>query len=131
MSKGADESSPPGVSASGCKAACIWEVSMVSHEEELLHVHNNPGLARVRIRAKEFMCVGDLPPFDHPHIFINMGDDAEIVCPYCATLFVYDPQIQGICEPPECEYHTVPEPEPPPSDISIVTPPTEAENQES
>jgi uncharacterized Zn-finger protein len=34
------------------------------------HFHNQPGVPQVRVSAKEFMCVGALPPFDHPHIFI-------------------------------------------------------------
>ena len=25
-----------------------------------------------------------------PHIFIDMGESSEAICPYCATLFVYD-----------------------------------------
>jgi uncharacterized Zn-finger protein len=86
------------------------------------HFHNNPGVARVRVRVKKFMCAGDLPPFDHPHVFIDMGDDTEILCPYCATLFTYDPHLETLCEPVECvldaEMH---EPPPRASDISIVT----------
>ena len=35
------------------------------------------------------MCIGALPPFDHPHIFIDMGADTETVCPYCSTRYVY------------------------------------------
>jgi uncharacterized Zn-finger protein len=98
-------------------------------ESSIPYFHNNPGVPRVRVRAKEFMCIGDLPPFDHPHIFIDMGDDNEIVCPYCSTLFVYDPHLEGACEPPECAFHpeSVPEPAPPPTDISIVTAPPQPE----
>lgn len=54
------------------------------------HFHNTEGLARIEIGSKEFMCVGALPPFDHPHIFIDMGKDSEIVCPYCSTLYVFN-----------------------------------------
>ena len=66
------------------------------------HFHNQPGVPQIRVTAKEFMCVGGLPPFDHPQLFIEMGDDDEIVCPYCSTHFVYDPNLRGACEPPEC-----------------------------
>lgn len=69
------------------------------------HFHNQPGLAQVRIGAKKFMCVGALPPFDHPHIFIDMGDDADTICPYCSTHYVYDSSLHGGCIPPECAYH--------------------------
>jgi uncharacterized Zn-finger protein len=73
-------------------------------EHVIPHFHNQPGAPKIRIRVKEFMCVGALPPFDHPHIFIDMGDADEAVCPYCSTLFVYDPGLSGICDPPTCEF---------------------------
>ena len=47
------------------------------------HFHNQPGAPVVRVGVKEFMCIGALPPFDHPHIFIDMGSDTETICPYC------------------------------------------------
>ncbi|MGI9483151.1 MAG: zinc-finger domain-containing protein [Hyphomicrobiales bacterium] len=52
--------------------------------------HNEMGIDKIRIGAKEFQCVGARPPFDHPHIFLDMGDEAEVVCPYCSTLYVYE-----------------------------------------
>jgi|ERR1700757_1800850 uncharacterized Zn-finger protein len=93
------------------------------------YFHNNPGVRRVRVRAKKFMCAGDPPPFDHPHIFIDMGADNEIVCPYCGTLFAYYPHLEAMCEPAQCEFHpeTVPEPVPPPSDINGATFPAQSE----
>jgi len=68
------------------------------------HFHNQPGVPQVRIGAKEFMCVGALPPFDHPHIFIDMGDDDDAICPYCSTHYVYDAELEGKSEPPECAF---------------------------
>ena len=53
------------------------------------------GLARIVIGAKEFECVGAKPPFDHPHIFIDMGADDEAVCPYCSTVYKHDPKLKG------------------------------------
>ena len=50
------------------------------------------------------MCVGALPPFDHPHIFIDMGDSPEAICPYCSTLYVYDASLHGHSDPAECEF---------------------------
>lgn len=47
------------------------------------HFHNTEGLRSIEVGSKEFMCVGALPPFDHPHVFLDMGKDSEIVCPYC------------------------------------------------
>ena len=57
------------------------------------HFHNTAGHSRIRIGTREFQCVGALPPFDHPHVFLDMGDDNEIVCPYCSTLYVHDPTL--------------------------------------
>jgi uncharacterized Zn-finger protein len=44
------------------------------------HFHNDVGAAVIVIGAREFMCIGALPPLDHPHIFLDMGDESEIVC---------------------------------------------------
>ena len=53
------------------------------------HFQNTAGHAAIEIGAKEFMCVGAHPPYDHPHVFLDMGHDAEKVCPYCSTLYKY------------------------------------------
>jgi hypothetical protein len=41
------------------------------------------------------MCIGALPPFDHPHIFIDMGEESEAVCPYCSTIYRHDPSLSA------------------------------------
>jgi uncharacterized Zn-finger protein len=67
------------------------------------HFHNTPGVPVIEIGAKEFMCVGEKPPFDHPHIFLDMGDATEIICPYCSTLFRHDPGLDPhAARPAEC-----------------------------
>lgn len=67
------------------------------------HFHNDPGVAVIHTGSREFMCVGAKPPFDHPHIFIDMGDADEIVCSYCSTLYRYDPSVPaGSCQPLAC-----------------------------
>ncbi len=67
------------------------------------HFHNDPGVEVIRVGAKEFMCIGATPPFDHPHVFIDMGGDDDILCSYCSTRFVYDPSLQEHeARPPEC-----------------------------
>jgi uncharacterized Zn-finger protein len=68
------------------------------------HFHNQPGVPQVRIGAKEFMCVGALPPLDHPHIFIDMGSRNDAICPYCSTLYLYDASLGGSADPPECVF---------------------------
>jgi len=67
------------------------------------HFHNDLGVPTIKVRVKEFMCTGAKPPFDHPHIFIDMGSENEAVCSYCSTRYVYDADLAGVCAPPECE----------------------------
>ena len=70
-------------------------------ENVVPHFHNEPGVAVITIGAKEFMCIGALPPFDHPHVFLDIGDDSEIICPYCSTLFRFDPSLDPHAARPE------------------------------
>ncbi len=53
------------------------------------HFQNDSGVPVIVIGAREFMCTGASQPFDHPHVFLDMGDDNEKVCPYCSTLYRY------------------------------------------
>lgn len=57
------------------------------------HFQNDAGHARIEIGVREFMCVGAKPPHDHPHVYLDMGDDGEKICPYCSTLYAYDPAL--------------------------------------
>jgi uncharacterized Zn-finger protein len=59
------------------------------------HLQNEAGHAMILIGVKEFMCVGANPPFDHPHVFLDMGSDNEKVCPYCSTLYRYSPDLKA------------------------------------
>jgi uncharacterized Zn-finger protein len=68
----------------------------------IAHFHNGPGVAEIRVGVKEFMCIGAPPPFDHPHVYIDMGGDSDAVCPYCSTRFVYDAGLHGGASPAEC-----------------------------
>ena len=52
------------------------------------------------------MCVGANPPFDHPHVFLDMGSANEKVCPYCSTLFVHNATLKADeTVPAGCLYH--------------------------
>jgi uncharacterized Zn-finger protein len=67
------------------------------------HFHNRPGVPVIEIGAKEFQCVGAPPPFDHPHVFLDMGEENEIICPYCSTLYRFDPKLDShAARPAEC-----------------------------
>lgn len=69
------------------------------------HFHNDRGVREIRIGAREFQCIGARPPFDHPHVYLDMGDDDEIVCPYCSTLYTYRAGLSsGQSDPADCRY---------------------------
>ena len=73
------------------------------------HFHNDLGVAVIEIGAHEFMCVGATPPFDHPHVFCDMGDAHEHICPYCSTLYRLDPTLAATeSRPAECALTNVP-----------------------
>jgi len=57
--------------------------------------HNDSGVSNIRIGAKEFKCMGATPPNDHPHVFLDMGQESEIVCPYCSTLYTFDASLNA------------------------------------
>lgn len=58
------------------------------------HFQNSNGHDSIAVGVSEFMCIGAKPPFDHPHIFLDMGSDSETVCPYCSTLYKFDATLQ-------------------------------------
>src|ERR1700745_1873100 len=67
------------------------------------HFHNDAGVAVIEIGSQEFMCVGANPPFDHPHVFLDLGNDNEIICAYCSTLYRFATDLNdGVSRPPEC-----------------------------
>ena len=75
--------------------------------ESTPHFHNTEGLPRIEVGSKEFMCIGALPPFDHPHIYIDMGKENEAVCSYCSTLYVFNEKLSaGTSEPLSAIYHS-------------------------
>ena len=66
---------------------------------------NDQGVPEIRIGVKEFKCAGVSPPLDHPHIYLEMGAEDTIVCPYCVTLFRYDPRLSPReADPPDCVF---------------------------
>ena len=59
------------------------------------HFVNDQGVDRIKIGVKEFQCMGATPPHDHPHVYLDMGHEAQIVCPYCSTLVPARPRAEG------------------------------------
>ena len=70
------------------------------------HFHNSMGLPAIEIGAKEFMCIGAKPPYDHPHVFIDMGTASEAICPYCSTLYKFNASLDGhAAKPADAIWH--------------------------
>jgi uncharacterized Zn-finger protein len=61
----------------------------------VVHLANDMGVKEIRVGVKEFKCQGASDPFDHPHIYLDMGKDSDVICPYCSTRFVYDPTLKA------------------------------------
>ena len=53
------------------------------------HFQNDAGVRSIEVGVKELMCCGASKPYDHPHVFLDMGSDDEIICPYCSTVYKY------------------------------------------
>lgn len=73
------------------------------------HFANDKGVEKIFIGVREFNCMGARAPFDHPHIFLDMGAEHQAVCPYCSTLYVHDPRLRpDESDPPGCLVPTAP-----------------------
>ena len=59
------------------------------------HFANDVVAERIFIGVKEFNCMGARAPFDHPHVYLDMGQDGQILCPYCSTLYIYDTRLKA------------------------------------
>ena len=89
-------------------ASWIERLSGALQMENYPKFHNEVGVPIVRIGCREFNCIGDKPPQDHPHIYLNMGDANEITCPYCSTLFRFDPSLDAHdADPAHCAYNDI------------------------
>lgn len=74
-------------------------------DHHIPHFQNDAGNKVIEIGVKKFMCVGATPPFDHPHIFIDMGADDEKICSYCSTLYRYNPSLSEVeTKPAGCTF---------------------------
>ncbi len=66
-----------------------------------LKFRNDHGVPEIRIGVREFECIGESPPQDHPHVYISMGEADTILCPYCGTRFRFDTRLTpSEAEPP-------------------------------
>ena len=46
---------------------------------------NELGVNSIQIGVAAFHCMGVMPPHDHPHVYLNMGEETDILCSYCST----------------------------------------------
>lgn len=65
------------------------------------HFQNDKGVETIDIGVREFKCCGATPPYDHPHIFLDMGQETEILCPYCSTRYRYNATLTSRQTKPE------------------------------
>ncbi len=69
-------------------------------KQDIPHFQNSKGDEKIEIGAKIFMCIGAEPPFDHPHIYLDMGVNEQTTCPYCSTTYVFNSTLsQNSAEP--------------------------------
>ena len=67
------------------------------------HFQNDAGARKICIGVAEFKCMGASPPYDHPHVFLDMGGESEIICPYCSTVYALDTSLGAEeSDPPGC-----------------------------
>ena len=67
------------------------------------HFANDKGAEKIYIGVREFQCMGARPPHDHPNVYLDMGADSQILCPYCSTLYVFTTRLEpSQTEPDGC-----------------------------
>ena len=49
---------------------------------------NDLGVQSIEIGVRNFQCIGETPPMDHPHIYLTMGSGIRKICLYCNTEYV-------------------------------------------
>ena len=59
------------------------------------HFANDKGVEKIFVGVKELQCMGARAPYDHPHVFLDMGGDSQVLCPYCSTLYVHDSRLKA------------------------------------
>lgn len=64
--------------------------------------HNDRAVPEIRVGVREFACIGESPPQDHPHVYLDMGERDTIRCPYCGTRYRHDSRLApSEADPPD------------------------------
>jgi uncharacterized Zn-finger protein len=71
--------------------------------EETPLFFNELGVRSIDVGAVAFDCMGAMPPDDHPHVYLNMGVELDILCPYCSTEYRFNAALSwNETIPPNC-----------------------------
>src|SRR6201987_4529957 len=96
------ETNPTCNGGSGVSRSPPITTASIDVGQRLSKFKNDRGVPEIRIGVSEFKCIGMLPPQDHSHVYINMGEADTILCPYCATRFRFDPRLTASdADPPD------------------------------
>jgi uncharacterized Zn-finger protein len=57
----------------------IIETSGVQNGRSCLLFRNDGGVKVIRIGVKDFGCIGETPPQDHPHVYLELGVQEQIL----------------------------------------------------
>lgn len=69
-----------------------------------IHCQNHDGYSEIQVGTRKLTCIGDLPPLDHPHIYLTISA-TSVRCPYCSTLYVYNSSLGvGETNPASCTW---------------------------
>src|SRR3954463_12201678 len=84
------------------RSSLLSKVNLMS-DHVVPHFHNDAGVPVIEIGSQEFMWGPPPPPSAHPHVFLALGNDNEIICPYCSPLSRFAAALAaGEARPPEC-----------------------------
>jgi uncharacterized Zn-finger protein len=59
------------------------------------HLANDQGVEKIHVGVTELKCMGARAPYDHPHVYLDLGGEGQILCPYCSTLYIYDERLHA------------------------------------
>lgn len=50
--------------------------------------------SRITVTSRNIACDGGGGALGHPRVWLNLGDENHIVCPYCSREFILDSDIE-------------------------------------
>ena len=62
-------------------------------DNHIIKIANDMGVDEIFVGVRAFECIGANAPYDHPRIFLEMGDEDDIVCPYCSTRYRFNEKL--------------------------------------